>query len=650
MTRDVFISHSSRDETTAAAVCNQLEAAEIRCWIAPRDMDVGGQTGYGANIIEAISNCSMMVVILSQHSNGSVQVMREVERAVAKGIPILPFQIDEMDLSPDLEFFLSATHRLKATKGPLGQHIGTLIQRILQLRPSTARSSKPALQVPLPRTRGKRWSVRRRWLVFGVPTFLLAAVALFALQQNGADAPAVKSAAAVAGERGSIAVLPFLNMSEDKSNEYFSDGITEETLNAIAKLPGLRVASRTSSFSFKGQNLPIDSIAQRLRVAHVLEGSVRKSGQRVKITAQLIDARTDEHLWSDEYDRDLKDVFAVQAEIARAIARALEIELGNELLGTPPTNSMRAHDLYLLGLNDFNGRTRAGLQRSIQNFEAAIEEDSAYAQAWTGLALVHATRPLFDPRVSSLESARLARVAATRALELDSTLALPHAALGWALGRLEWKWKESEAELRRAVRMGPNDLVAHAWLAHVLLPLGRRDEALEHMNVAVRLDPVSAYAHMARGILLYHSGRPDEGAAEFRLARSLEPDNSTVLNQLTRFHVVRGQYDSARFTMRRTAELAGFSRPNEIDEFTAALQTRNFTRARQLLAGWEGVFPDYYLAVHYLAAHDREGAIRLLGRSLRKREPSLTILRVDADLAVLHDDPRVIAILKRLGL
>jgi TolB-like protein len=645
MTRDVFISYSTRDQATATTLCTQLEAAGIHCWIAPRDMDIGGQTGYGASIIEAISKSSMMVVILSQHSNASVQVMREVERAVAKGMPILPFQIEAFELSPDLEFFLSATHRQDASKGPISQHIGVLIQRVVQLR----RANNPALPHTLPARQPKPGGLRRHWPVLAGSALLLAIVTWIVLQQNGKGGSAVKSSGPPSGERGSIAVLPFVNMSDDKANEYFSDGITEETLNAIAKLPGLRVASRTSSFSFKGHNLPVDSIAQRLRVAHVLEGSVRKSGQRVKITAQLIDARTDAHVWSEVYDRDLKDVFAVQTEIARAIAHALELEFGAATNNDAPTTSERAHDNYLLGLNEFNRRTRGSLQAAIGHFESAIREDSAYAHAWAGLAMAHATRPLFDQRVNSLESARLARAAAKRALELDSTLALPHAAIGWAAGRIEWKWQEAEAELRRAVQMGPNDVVSKAWLGHVLLPLGRIDEALDLVNAAGRLDPVSAYSRQTVGIVLYHAGRKDESAAQLRLARTWEPDNPTVLNYLSRLHLARGEYDSAQVVMRRNAQLSGFNRLDEIDSFVQALRDKDLASASRLLGAFERAFSDYQLAIFYLMAQDREGAIRMLQRSLLKHEPSMSTLAVDVDLNVLHNDPRVTAILKQVG-
>lgn len=483
---------------------------------------------------------------------------------------------------------------------------------------------------------------------------LAAAAAVLVGRRSG---HAQKAAAAVADELSpiepqSIAVLPFANRSDDQANEYFSDGIAEEILNTIAKLPGLRVASRTSSFSFKEQNLSIAQIAQKLRVTHVLEGSVRKFEQQVRISAQLIDTRSDRLLWSEEFSRDLNDVFAVQQEIAAAIARALEIQLSGNLVGVKRTNNSRAHDHYLLGLSYWHRRTYGGLEQSIAQFESAIRQDSLYADAWNGLALAHTIQPIYGLRVNTTESSRLALRAAKRALELDSTLAQPHAAIGWVLCQYEWKRKPCEAELRRAVQMGPNDAVARGWLGIVLAQLGRTDEALAETSRAVRLDPLSVFAHQLRAMVLYRQGRIEESMAEFRLSRSIEPGAQTAHFFLTRLYVKTGQYDSAKVSLRKVAELRTYPQLEETAQFIDALRTRQLDQARRVLNAWEKspVFAAYQLAVYHALAGDREEAVRLLHRSLAQREYALSNLSLDPEWLALRPDPRIDAILRRLGL
>jgi TolB-like protein len=481
----------------------------------------------------------------------------------------------------------------------------------------------------------------------------VAAVALM-VPEPGGETRTVAAAAdsTTAIQELSLAVLPFANLSEEASNEYFSDGITEEILNTVARLPGLRVSSRTSSFSFKGQQVGLDEIAQRLRVAHVLEGSVRKFGQQVRISAKLIDTRNDRQLWSADYDRDLKDASAVQQEIARAIAEALQLQLGGAVLVAPRTTSPRAHDSYLLGLSFWSRRTRGGISQAVSHFEGAIRDDSLYADAWAGLALAHAIQPTYDWSVNVETTARLAVQAARRALELDSTLAHPHAAIGWVLCQYEWKWDECEAELRRAVDLGPNDAVSHTWLGSVLGRLGRMTEAIESTTEAARLDPLSVYAHQQLGIVQYQRENLETALAELRLANAIEPDNQIVLNYLTRLHLAAGRYDSAKVTVRRLAELSSYAHPEEAVALVDALEAKRMDQARRILSGWTRSSPiaDYHRAYFHTIAGDYDGAIQALQRSLARHEPLITILGIDPGLAPLRSDPRVIAILRRINL
>ena len=258
----------------------------------------------------------------------------------------------------------------------------------------------------------------------------------------------------------SVVVLPFVNMSGDPDNEYFSDGITEELLNALAQLPDLRVPGRTSSFAFKGQNLTIQQIADTLNVAHVLEGSVRRDGDRVLITAQLVDAQTDTQLWSDTYLRELTDIFAIQREIATAIADQLQITLSvgdQRQLATEATENTEAHEAYLLGRYDWNRRTEASLRRAITEFQRAIDLDPSYAEAYSGLADSHLT---VDSYVFTVEEQdyptnfERAMIAARRAVSLAPDLGMAHASLGYGLWNVG-DWERSEREFERAIELSP---------------------------------------------------------------------------------------------------------------------------------------------------------------------------------------------------
>jgi TolB-like protein/uncharacterized protein HemY len=486
-----------------------------------------------------------------------------------------------------------------------------------------------------------------------IGSLLIVAVAAVALASRPFGEQATPAVAALPRiEPRSLAVLPFDNVGGDPSDEYFSDGVTEEILNTVARLPGLRVASRTSSFSFKQQNMAIDEIAQRLKVAHVLEGSVRRFEQKVVISAQLIDAQTDRRVWSQDFDRDLSDVYAVQQEIAGAIARALELRLGDGFRASRPTLNSRAHDAYLLGLSQWHSRTRRGVAQSIAHFEEAIREDSLYAKAWAGLALAHSIHPIYDFRVNTLESARLTVQAGQRALALDSTLSEAHSAMGQSLSRYEWKWQQGVEELRRAIAVNPNDALARGYLSNALATQGHFTEAHEHANRAAELDPLSVYVHMIRAVVLYMSGNTAAALAELRLVRSIEPDAPTGLNYASRAFLRTEQYDSAAAMLHRLAELDRYPRPDETRQFIEALRTGRLDQARSIVVDWEkaGPFPAYTLAIFHGLTRDREAAIRMLMRSFDRRDALIVWLGFDPDMAALRDDPRVITILRRMGL
>ena len=284
----------------------------------------------------------------------------------------------------------------------------------------------------------------------------------------------------------SIAVLPFINMSSDKETDYFSDGITEELINALAHIDGLRVASRTAVFATKGKELGIQQLGQQLNVGTLLEGSVRREGNALRITAQLIKVSDGYHLWSESYDRESKGIFAIENEIARAIAGALRRKLAGVKQGT---SDVAAHDLYLQGRFYWNKRTREGIRKAIGFLEEATRRDPAYALAWNGLADALTLRVEYDGARRD-EVLPRAKEAARRALELDPSLGEAHASLG-LIANAERDYPSAEAEYRTAIELSPNYALPHMWLGLVLMNDGRLDRAREEMERALQLDPLS---------------------------------------------------------------------------------------------------------------------------------------------------------------
>ena len=311
----------------------------------------------------------------------------------------------------------------------------------------------------------------------------------------------------------SIAVLPFVNMSGDKDNEYFSDGISEEILNVLARTPALRVAARTSSFSFKGKSTEVPAIAHELNVRMVLEGSVRKQGERVRITAQLIDASNGYHVWSQTYDRELKDIFAIQDEIANAIANELNVKLNAAVGGArlPDTNNLKAYDHYLKGIGLWQARGDKNLHDAITNFRAALALDPNYAKAWAGLAITYAVIPEWSAEPIE-QTNPAARDAAEHALALDPNLPEPYTALGYVASN-EFRYPTARAMFRRSIELAPSYATGHQWSGETLASEGDQQAALLMLRKAAVLDPKSAIVGSVLAGYLITAGHDDEGLA-----------------------------------------------------------------------------------------------------------------------------------------
>ncbi len=342
----------------------------------------------------------------------------------------------------------------------------------------------------------------------------------------------------------SIAVLPFVNMSDDPANEYFSDGISEELLNVLVKVSGIKVASRTSSFAFKGREVSIPEIARQLKVDHVLEGSVRKSGQKVRVTAQLIDVASDRHLWSESYDRELEDIFAIQDEISQHIVQALKVALGAgeqqamSEAGTP-TENLEAYEFYLQGRYFWQRRGEANIRKAIELLKQAIDLDPAFARAWSSLAAAHVTLSAYS-RVPKDVAHPQARRAAERALELDDSLAEAYAVLG-DLAREAHNWQEAERYYLAGIEREPRNATARLWYGEFLMITGRIGDAAREVEFAHELDPLSPGTNVVLADIYVAQGRDPEAERLARVGTDL--GHFWGYGQLGEIYLRRGDYD-----------------------------------------------------------------------------------------------------------
>jgi len=384
---------------------------------------------------------------------------------------------------------------------------------------------------------------------------IVAGLAVLAVGWYFLGAPAVRELGAA--ER-SIAVLPFVNMSEDPANEYFSDGIAEEILNVLAQTPNLKVAARTSSFSYKGKDREIPDIARELEVRMVLEGSVRKQGDKVRITAQLIDAAQGFHLWSKTYDRDLKDIFAIQDEIAREIGKQLQVELGGEggTGNVAGTTDLEAHDLYLKGLAHFQQRGGKNMHAADDEFRAAIARDPDFAKAWAGLALVHSAMPSWDPTTDRIAGDRIRLDAAQRSMALD-----PNLPEGWLVMAVqaydEGRYETGEVMFQRTLALAPSYAQAYQWYGEALAAAGFLEEGLVQTRKAMALDPKALINRIAVANQLAFLGRFDEAAPLYQTLIVDIPDQPRGYAQMAMVHLLRGEAEQARPLFRKAHEVRG---------------------------------------------------------------------------------------------
>jgi len=473
-----------------------------------------------------------------------------------------------------------------------------------------------------------------------------------ALRVGSGDATAEVRQAA--DERTSIAVLPFANLSTDKENEYFSDGITEELIGALAKVSGLRVVSRSSAFAFKGKNASAREIGATLDVRFLLEGSVRRAGSRLRASAQLIRVSDDSHLWSETYDRQIEDIFAVQDDISTRIVETITRTLPVGHLSGPQNvrqpRSIEAYNLCLLGRYHWNKRDRANLRQALDLFARAAQIDPAYAPAHSGIADACALLASYA-HASPTEMYPRAAAAATQAITLDESLADGHASLGFAKYNWEWDWEGAERELRRAIALNPSYATAHQWLAMFLAGLGRADEAFPLARRAIDLDPLSVNPNMTLGVAFAFAGRLDEAVRQFRRVIAMQPGFVFGSVWLCATLAMLGRGDESLAVAERLMQATGEAQIARATLAAAYGATGRKAEAQQIQAELRGS-PDRPLfqhAVIYAIIGDDAAAFDGLERALVARTDMYT-LRVHPAFARMRAHPRFVRLLERVGL
>jgi TolB-like protein/DNA-binding winged helix-turn-helix (wHTH) protein len=496
-----------------------------------------------------------------------------------------------------------------------------------------------------------RFSVRRlRWIAAIIP-FAALAGALFALNVFRVRERVVGNSRVV--RIRSLAVLPLTNLSTDPNQEYFSDGMTDALITGLAQQSSIKVISRTSIMRYKKTDKSLPEIAHELNVDGIVEGTVQRSGDRVRITAQLIEGSTDRHVWANGYERDLRDVLALQDEVARAIAREIKVKLAPQdqtrLATARHQVNPQAYELYLKGRYYWNKRHGTAVTRAAEYFNKVIALDGNYAAAYVGLADCYVSLTDLGDLPPS-EAYGKAKEATLRALEIDNGLAEAHASLAVIRADYVWDWEGAESEFRRALGIDPKDVNTHQWHAVFLAKLGRFKEAFAEIGTAKELDPLSLPVATSEGEILRYARRYDEAIEELRRAIDLEPGFKLTHVELARVYELKGMFREAALEWWRVQALSGSTRA-----YAAVPDAAAYKRTKQL---WleslqEKSKREYVSPMDLVVAHARLGnpeqTLAWLEEAYRQHGPGLSSLKVDPYFDFLRSNPRFQDLLRRMN-
>jgi TolB-like protein/cytochrome c-type biogenesis protein CcmH/NrfG len=663
LSRAVFLSYASQDTEAARRICEALRAAGVEVWFDQSELR--GGDAWDQKIRREIRDCALFIPIISSNTTSRPEGYFRLEWALAEQRAhmiarnkafIVPVCVDATpESAADVpESFV----RVQWTRLPEGATPPSFAGRIRHLiQPELAAASTPAppppasasisAGVPHAAHAAAHASKKSRTLLLLVAAAVLIAAGIFALDRFVLS----KRSVAEASPEKSIAVLPFVDMSEKKDQEYFSDGLSEELIDLLAKNPDLYVPARTSSFYFKGKSEELATIAQKLHVANVLEGSVRSSGSRLRVTAQLIRVDNGYHLWSETYDRDSSDIFKVQDDISSAVVAALKVKL----LSTPEANGRQttnadAHSQYLVGRELLSRGNWKLAPAAAEAFRRAIRLDPNYVAAWAGLA-----RALHDaaedmPPAEQTAQRREALASAEKAVALGPQVADGYVERGYLR---TWNLRDfagADADYQRARALAPEDTnVLRGYIGSVLYPTGRIEEGLSLAQQVLKADPLNSGAWRSVGFMQYQHG--DFPAARESLQRSLDinPDQSNSAAFVVYSYVVEGKPALALPWVERSANEVFREQAAALVQHDLGHQPEAQRNLDVLIARWANNAA-YQIAEVYARWGDKDAAFHWLDRAEQQRDGGMTLLKVDLLLKSLHGDPRYSALMRKMNL
>jgi TolB-like protein len=605
--------------------------------MAPRDVKPGAL--YADAIVRAINEAKALVLVMSASAVDSAHVAREVERAASKRKLIIPFRTDGAALNPELEYFLSNSQWIDVPKLGMPAALAKLKEAVGQGSPAST---------PTP-SGGRPGAVSQRLVVAAallIGAGVAVALGMHFWSLNHSSAP---TQATVAITDKSIAVLPFADMSEKKDQEYFADGMAEEILDLLAKIPGLTVIGRTSSFQFKGRNEDLRAIGAKLNAGHVLEGSVRRSGDQIRVAAQLINTETGTHEWSESYDRPIGDVLRLQDAIAAAVVRELQLTVASGYLNARPTlKSPDAYDLILRGRHEADRFDREGLEEAVRLFQRVLDRDPTSVDATAGLAYAYYNLAAygFEPASVAYEQSRRA---ASSALKLDPRNASAH----WTLGSIhllyDWNWAAAEQDYQQVATVAPGTgdaLNGKAWLSRVL---GRWDEGLGQIKAALAQDPLNPDSYECLAWIQMGRAHPSEAEGAMRRALDIRPTYAWGHFMIGLALLGSGNPHAALLEMQQEQQEVGqISGLAMVYHALGRTADADATLARMIKE--QAVNNAFQIAGVYAFRGQSDEAMRWLERAYAQRDFSLYIIKGYLPLRSLAADPRYKAFLKKMNL
>jgi TolB-like protein/Flp pilus assembly protein TadD len=604
MTPQVFISHSSKDKAIADAICHQLESADIPCWMAPRNIEYGSDWTEG--IMRGITACRVFVLVFSENANGSGHVRREVAKAFSLGLQVIPFRIEDTLPQTSLSYFLETVHWLDAVTQPLEKHLTSLTERVKKLLAngdSVNNSAPAALQATS--YPGLAAPVKRRnWLLGAGLTVaaavIIAAAWLYVAGDRTAQQKSIANGSLAEISAKSVAVLPFESISAGKDDGYFADGVQDEILNNLAKIAQLKVISRTSVMQYRADaKRDMRQIAYALGVANVLEGTVRRDGNRVRVSAQLVDARSDNAVWADSYDRDLTDIFTIQSEVAQTIAGKLSAALSPEekqRIEAKPTKNLEAYDMYLKAKEKLdksvtllaNGHPEQPIRDAVDLLQQAVQEDPNFAKAHCLAAFAHDALYLeFDPT-----SARraLADEAINNALRLQPDAPEVRLAHANHLYRAHRDYEGARAQLAIAKRGLPNNSEVIYLEASMDRRQGNFDRAIQHFEEAVKLDPLNPLPILELAETLSYTRQFSGAERVWDQLIALVPDQLMVRAQKEAVNTIQRTADDRAYRSALDSPPTSIADNMQIlsGRLNVAIDHRDWQQAKQLLEKMKG--------------------------------------------------------------